>query len=77
MPISEADIDAFGRFAKEQLHISAELSLPQLLAKWQAEKEAKAVEDDIKQGLKDIDAGKGRLVADVFQSVRGKLGLGE
>ena len=77
MPVNESDIDAFGRFAKEQLHISAELSLPQLLAKWEAEREAKAVADGIKQGLKDIDAGKGRPVANAFQTVRGKLGLGE
>jgi len=77
MSASEADIDAFGRFAKQQLHVSTGLSLQQLLAKWEADREANAVADDIEQGLKDIDAGKGRPVADAFQSVRGKLGLGE
>ncbi len=73
MSITEAEIDAFGRFAKEQLHRSAALSLPQLLANWVAAREAEEVVGDIRHGLADIEAGKGRPVAEVFQDVRRKL----
>ena len=75
--MKKADIDAFGRFAKEQLHISADLSLQQLLAKWEAQREAQEVADDIQQGLKDMEAGKVRPIAEAFQAVRENLRPGE
>jgi|GEM_PF-4766582 len=73
MSISEADIDAFGRFAKQQLHATTGLSLQQLLAKWEQDRETSAVANDIQQGLKDIEAGKGRSVAETFEAVRKSL----
>lgn len=77
MAVTEADIDAFGQFAKERLGVADNVSLEQLLLQWEAAKESEAVAADIRQGLSDIEAGKGRPSADVFAEIRTRLGRGE
>ncbi len=78
MFVTESEIDAFGHFAKEQIGAGGVgVSFQQILDKWQAKREAEAVADDIRQGIADIEAGKGKPVAQAFADVREKLGLPE
>lgn len=77
MSLTEADIDAFGQFAKQHIHVGASLSLEELLAKWTARQEAEQLADDIRQGLKDIEAGRGQPAAVAFADVREELGRRE
>ncbi|MFV2067986.1 MAG: hypothetical protein ACC645_13515 [Pirellulales bacterium] len=78
MAITEEDIDAFQQFAKQQIgNAATNLSLQQLLSAWEMKRELEETADAIRQGISDIEAGKGKPVAQAFADVRKKLGLVE
>ena len=78
MPISKAELDDFIRFATGKLENDDDsTSLEDLLSQWREQCECAATVDDIRQGLADIDAGKGQSVEDAFRDVRLQLGLSD
>ena len=78
MPISKSELDDFIRFATGKLDSEEEpASLEELLTQWREQCEYAATVDDIRQGLDDINAGKGQSVADAFRDVRHQLGLND
>ena len=78
MAVTEADIDAFRQFAKQQLgNADGDLSLQQILNAWEMRRESEETVEDIRRGISDIEAGEGKPVAQAFADVRRKLGMGE
>ncbi len=66
MFVTEADIQAFAQFAREQTtNGGANLTMTELAARWQAERERHEVNAAIREGLADIDAGR---TVDFFES---------
>jgi hypothetical protein len=75
MAVTETDIDAFQQFAKQQIgNAAGDLSLQQLVNAWEMQRESDGTAEDIRQGISDIEAGKGKPVAQAFADVRRKLG---
>ena len=71
MPISKSELDNFIRFAAGKLDSDDEpASLEELLSQWREQCEYAATVDDIRQGLDDMNAGKGQSVEDAFRDVR-------
>ena len=78
MSITESDIQAFSDYARAEItNGGAELSISELAAKWEAEREIQETLGDIRQGEGDIAAGRGKPVAEAFADIRAKLGLNQ
>lgn len=76
MPATRQELDSFHRFASERFaDCGADASLEELLAIWRQAREYAETVADVREGLKDYDAGEGRSLADTFQEVRTDLGL--
>lgn len=59
MPVTEADIEAFSEFAREQAaNGGSEFTLTELVAKWQATREREEVNEAIRESLADIESGR-------------------
>jgi len=75
MPITEADIQAFTEFLRNEVsNGGAEASISEIAAKWEADRELRETLDDIRQGEADIEAGRGKPVAEAFADIRKRLG---
>lgn len=76
MAVTKEDLDNFHRFAVEKLgSAEASVSFQELLDMWRQEHEYAATVDDIRQGLRDYEAGKAEPLAKAFSDLRRDLGL--
>jgi len=70
------DVEAFYNFLGQKLGDAGEQCTPeQLLEDWRASQEYKETVADVRQGIADIKAGKGKPVDDAFSAVQKKLGF--
>ena len=75
MTITESDIQAFSEYLRAEIaNGGADLSLAELAARWEAERETQETLADIRQGEADIEAGRGKPVAEAFSDIRKRLG---
>jgi hypothetical protein len=71
MAVTEADIQAFAAFAREQAaNGGADLTLAELAVKWQAVRQREEVNCAIRDSLADIDAGRTETFFDAQDSFR-------
>jgi len=72
------DVEAFYNYLGQKLGDNGKLSTPeQLLEDWRASQDQDYEEtvDDVRQGIVDFEAGKGKPVGDAFSDIRKKLGF--
>ena len=76
MTVTQQDVDSFHRFASQQLDRGASgLTLAGLLEKWSRLREQEDVNDAIREGLEDIDAGRVKPASEVMDGLRRKYEL--
>ena len=76
MPTTKQELDRFHRFASEKCAVPpVDASLEDLLALWRQDCEYSETVEDVRQGLRDYDAGTGQALTDVCQDVRANLGF--
>jgi hypothetical protein len=76
VPTTKQELDSFHRFASEKCVVPpVDASLEDLLALWRQDCEYSETVEDVRQGLRDYDAGMGQALADAFQDVRDNLGF--
>ena len=74
MAVTESDIQAFTNFLRrEAADGGAELTIPQIAAKWATSREAAEVVDAVNEGQAEFAAGGGRPAADVIADIRRDL----
>ena len=72
MAVTKEELDSFHRFANTVVDEGeAELSLEQLVIKWRANQRA-AVNDAIREGIADMNAGLGRPAGEVMEELSRK-----
>lgn len=72
------DAQAFYAYLGRSLQNGASETPPEaILRRWRAEKEYEEACEDIRQGMADIQAGRGRPLQEVASEIRRKLGLSE
>ncbi len=73
MAVTQADLEAFQRFAADRLaHQSAE-SLGDLLREWEASRDRHETIESIKRGLADVDAARTRSADEIINELRSGL----
>lgn len=73
---SPTDSEAFYDFLGQSLQQGArELPPEALLRKWRAEREYEEACDDIRQGIANMEAGRGRPAGEVFAELRQRHGI--
>jgi hypothetical protein len=77
MSVTRDDVADFHRFADERLAQGEVLSLVDLVALWEEEREIRETAADIRASLEDYAAGRVAPLADAFANVRKKLGPAE
>ena len=76
MPATKQELESFHRFASEKCAAPpVDASLEDLLALWRQDCEYSETVNDVRQGLRDYDAGTGQALAVAFQDVRANLGF--
>lgn len=79
MLVTQQDLDSFHRFAQQKLQNGGAESIEELFDLWRIEhpspKEQAEIHAVIRQGLADIQAGRGRPAEDVMRDVRLKYNL--
>jgi len=74
MAVTESDIQAFTSFLRsETADGGADLTIPQLAAKWAIARETAEVVDAVSEGQTEFAAGGGRPAAEVITDIRQKL----
>jgi hypothetical protein len=70
------DLASFQMFAKERLaNGGAGISLDDLFTEWHEQRAREEVNQAIRQGLSDIDAGRHESAEDVLQQIRERFGF--
>jgi predicted transcriptional regulator len=78
MPVTQADLDQFHRFATERLNAStAELTIDDLVIEWDSLRNREEIKAAILEGLADIDAGRTRPADVVTDELRKKHNIPE
>ena len=76
MPVTKEELERFHQFAAEKLdNGGSQSSLEDLVTLWRQEREHAETVDDIRQGVKDADAGNAQPLQEAFDDVRRDLGL--
>lgn len=71
MSVTISDVDAFAEFARQQATAGgADTTMADLAAKWQAMREREAVNEAIREGLDDVDAGRTQSFSDSQDAFR-------
>ena len=74
MSVTESDIQSFAAFARDQAtHDGAGLSITELAQKWDAQRQCEEVNEAVREGLADIEAGRTRPAREFMAEVREKL----
>ncbi len=73
MTISESDLESFQQFARERIaSITPETSLDELAYEWQISRERGELNDVIREGLDDIQAGHHRPAREATEELARK-----
>lgn len=76
MSATRADIDAFHNFAVQQIAVAAaSVELDELLLKWYDSQNQGEIDEIIRQGLHDSDAGLGVPAREATDEIRRKHGV--
>lgn len=76
MTVTEADIQAFAQFAREQAAEGAtNLSMSELASRWQAAREREAVNSAIRESQADMNAGRTERFSDAQDRFRHERNL--
>jgi hypothetical protein len=76
MSISQSELDSFHSFASYELATTgAAESWPDLLAKWQAQREHNETVSSIRRGVQDAEAGRVRDLTEIDNQIRSQLGF--
>ena len=76
MPITQADLQDFHEFATGRINNGgSEECLEELAYQWQLLRERDDVNADIRQGLADVEAGRGRPAREVCDELAQKYGF--
>ena len=73
MAVTEQEFECFSDFVRERLANGGEPSITGLAQEWEARRETEETLDGIRQGIADIEAGRGKPAAVVFAEVRQRL----
>jgi hypothetical protein len=73
MAVTQADLEAFQRFAAERLAGEGAESLRDLLHEWESVRERRETIDSVKRGLADIEAGRTHAAKDLLDELRAGL----
>ena len=71
MTVTKDELERFGRFAADEVDRGGAASLEQLVTLWRTH-QGEDVNDAIRQGLKEADAGLGRPLDDFMTEFREK-----
>lgn len=71
------DLDNFYHFAIARLDQAPETPLDELLMYWYDDRDRDAINEAIRRGIADVDAGRCRPADEVMEEIRKKLGLDE
>jgi hypothetical protein len=69
MTVTKDELDRFGRFAADELKRGSAISLEELVVLWRT-RQREDVNDAIRQGLDEADAGLGRPLDDFMSEFR-------
>ncbi|TWT92314.1 hypothetical protein Pla108_41130 [Botrimarina colliarenosi] len=69
------DLDAFYAFGRNKLAEDGDLSLDDLLFEWDAASHHDAINEAIREGVADVDAGRTRPATQVVAETRSRYGL--
>jgi len=58
MPVTKDELDSFNQFVDEKIASGGAGSLRELVAEWEHQKERQEVNEAIRRGLADVDAGR-------------------
>ena len=75
MSASNEDLNNFHQFALSVRQENASASVEELVAQWRAVKERAETNEAIREGLAEIEAGKGRPAAEVMADMKNKFNL--
>ncbi|MEO8495138.1 MAG: hypothetical protein ABI614_08710 [Planctomycetota bacterium] len=76
MAVTDADIQAFVAFARQQAASNvADDTMTELVAKWQAVRERESVDEAIRESLADIEAGRTESFAESQERFRRERSL--
>jgi len=78
MPITQNQIDDFHQFATDRLKSGgAELTIDDLLIEWDSSRNRDEINEAIREGLADIEAGRTRPADEVTEELRRKYNIPE
>jgi hypothetical protein len=78
MPVTQAQLDEFHRFASRRVGREGhELSWDELLVQWESEFDRETVNAAIREGLEDVTAGRFEPAEVVMEEIRREFGFGE
>ena len=78
MPVTKEELDHFHQFAEQAIRCSdSEVSWDELFIQWQSARERSDVNEAIREGLADVEAGRYRPAAEVMEEIRKDFGFSE
>jgi predicted transcriptional regulator len=78
MPVTQDQIDDFHQFATARLKSGGtELTIDDLLIEWDSTRNRDEINEAIREGLADIEAGRTRPAAEVTEELRRKYNITE
>lgn len=75
MASARDELDSFNRFALARLGSDEAVSLNDLFAEWHDAQSREEINQAIRRGLADADAGRHKSVEDALDAVRQRLGI--
>jgi hypothetical protein len=75
MSLSLEQLDSFHRFAQQKLQAGGAESIAELARQWEIVRERDEVNQAIREGLEDVNAGRYRPAADVSRDMRRKYNV--
>lgn len=78
MPVTQHQIDDFHQFATNRLKSGeTKLTIDDLIIEWDSSRNRDEINDAIREGLADIEAGRTRPAAEVTEELRRKYNIPE
>jgi hypothetical protein len=75
MSSTREDLDSFHRFAEQRLAADLTASLDDLLTEWSDTRARDEINEAIRRGLADVDAGRHQPADTAMESIRQKFGF--
>lgn len=77
MSKAREDLDSFYQFAVDRLDKRPETPIDELLMEWHDDRDRDAINEAIRRGIEDVDAGRCRPAGEVMEEIRKKFGFGK